>query len=276
MSVDNSEQIEFWNGKAGDVWVEAQARLDRMLEPLSAKALEVANVQNGERVIDIGCGCGTTSIALNQHGGHVWGVDISAPMLAHAKHRAANLENIAFSESDAAVQAYTPDHQLVFSRFGVMFFADPVAAFSNIRTALTADGRLVFVCWQAPRSNPWVSIGGAAVQPFLPKSDVAPDPRAPGPFAFADSAYLTDILTQAGYADIKIEGFEAQLHYANNIEEAMQFQGEVGPVARVLSELQGDLKQAALDAAEKALLEHMTADGLNLGSAVWIVSARAQ
>ena len=154
--------------------------MDAMLEPLSQAALQVANAQADERVIDVGCGCGATSLAMAAAGGQVWGVDLSEMMLQRAKQRAGDLTNVAFSKTDAATQNYTPDHDLIFSRFGVMFFADPIAAFTNLRTALRDQGRIVFVCWQTPRNNPWLSIPGAAVQPFLPPTEETPDPRAPG------------------------------------------------------------------------------------------------
>ena len=269
---DNSDQIEYWNGKAGDTWTRGQERLDAMLTDLSALAIERADPKPGERVIDVGCGCGATSIALAEAGASVWGIDISEPMLARAKERAADLKTVAFAKTDAATQDLTPDHQLIFSRFGVMFFADPVAAFTNLRTGLTEDGRLVFVCWQAPRANPWVSIAGRVIQPFLPASE-APDPRAPGPFAFADEDYLRGILEQAGYANIVLDAINIDLHIGDDLDSAMQSQGEVGPVARALAELSGETKEQALGAVRDAFKTHLTDDGLNLGAAVWIASA---
>jgi SAM-dependent methyltransferase len=269
---DNSEQIEYWNGKAGDTWTRGQERLDAMLTELSALAIQRADPQPGERVIDVGCGCGATSIAIAEAGASVWGIDISEPMLARAKERAAELDNVAFAKTDATTQILTPDHQLIFSRFGVMFFADPVAAFANLRSGLTEDGRLVFVCWQAPRANPWVSIAGRVIQPFLAEGD-APDPRAPGPFAFADEDYLRGILEQAGYGNIELDGINIDMHIGDDLESAMQSQGEVGPVARALAELSGDNKDQALAAVRAAFAPLLTDAGLNLGAAVWLVCA---
>lgn len=272
--MSNAEQINYWNGQAGETWVQAAAQTDRLLDPISQIAIERAAVVAGERVIDVGCGCGTTSLELADAGAQVWGVDVSEPMLALAKKRAGVRDELAFSLGDAAEQAFTPDHQLVFSRFGVMFFDEPAAAFANIRTGLVRGGRLCFVCWQAPRDNPWMSIGGQAVAPFLPKPDSPVDPRAPGPFAFADKGYLRSILQVAGFSQIRIEGITPTLHLADNLDEAMEFQGRVGPVARVLAELEGDAKAQALDAARAALAEQVTEDGINLGAACWLVTAR--
>ncbi len=271
----NEEQIEYWNGKAGETWVTAQERVDAMLAPLSAQAVAAAAVQAGERVVDIGCGCGATSIAFAERGAHVWGVDISAPMLARARERSAGLDNVAFSEGDAATQSYTPDHQLVFSRFGVMFFADPHAAFANIRSALVPGGRLVFMCWQAPRENPWMAVAGRAIQPYLPEPEAPVDPQAPGPFAFARDAYIRDILGAAGFSDVEIVDTRAELHIGDTLDDAMAAQSEIGPAARALAELDGDERDAALAAAREALAPHISDNGINLGAAAWIVSARA-
>jgi len=270
---DNQAQIEFWNGDAGDTWVESQTYLDTLLQPLSDEALRRAAVQPGERVLDVGCGCGSTSLAMHAAGAAVWGVDISAPMLALAKSRASGLTDIAFSQTDAATQQYTADHQLVFSRFGVMFFADPVAAFTQLHSALSDAGRMLFMCWQAPAHNPWISVVARAIQPFMPTPDTPPDPREPGPFAFAEADYVRDILQQAGFQRVQIDGFSSELPMAQNLDEALDMQTRIGPMARVLAELQGQARDDAVAAARAALAEHMTDDGLHLGAAVWMVSA---
>lgn len=274
----NQQQVEYWNGAAGDVWVTAQVQLDSSLAPLSELAIEAANIVEGERVIDVGCGCGSTAIAMAQRGARVWGVDVSAPMIAKAKERASGLSNVAFSETDAATQHYSADHQLIFSRFGVMFFADPVAAFVNLRQGLTDEGRLLFVCWQAATKNDWIMVAGRAVQPFLSVSDASEviDPNAPGPFAFADSDRIHSILNQSGYADIDITSVTPSLTMGQDLDEAMRLQAQIGPVARVIAELQEDKKGEAIAAARMALGEHQSSTGINLGAAAWIVSARKQ
>ncbi len=268
----NQEQVDYWNGQAGETWVRAQARLDAMLKPLSDVALAKAAATAGERVIDVGCGCGATSIALAEGGAAVWGIDISAPMLAHAKARTKQLDHVAFAQADAATQTLTPDHDLIFSRFGVMFFDDPVAAFRNLRTGLKPGGRLVFLCWQSPAANPWVSTGGRAIQPFLPEGEPI-DPKAPGPFAFADPQYLQGILQQAGYKRVDLQAVEMELTLGEDLDAAMAFQGEVGPMARVLAELSGEARDKAISAARQALEPFVTPDGVRLGAATWLVSA---
>ena len=161
----------------GSAWVSVEDYIDRMLEPLSAVAIDAVGAKAGDRIIDVGCGCGTTSLTLAKNGAQVWGIDISTAMIDRAKEKVNDAGNVAFSVSDAAAQNYTADHTVVFSRFGVMFFADPVKAFANIRTALVPGGRLVFLCWQLPAANPWLSIAGMALQPFQP-ADAPPPDRA--------------------------------------------------------------------------------------------------
>jgi SAM-dependent methyltransferase len=270
---DNSDQIEYWNGQAGDTWVRAQERLDAMLEPLSSIVLDKAAACSGERVIDVGCGCGATSLSLAASGAEVWGVDISAPMLARARERAAGLSNVVFSKADAATAQLTADHQLIFSRFGVMFFSDPLLAFKNLHSGLSDDGRMVFMCWQAAQVNPWITIAGRAIQPFLPPAEPV-DPKAPGPFAFADKEYLNTLLVDAGFSHIEINPVSADLHVGDDLVAAMQFQGEVGPLARVLAELSGENKEVALQAVREAFTPLLTESGLNLEGATWLVSAR--
>lgn len=274
-TANNDKQIEFWNGHAGRTWAEAQAALDAMLAPASKALIERAAPREGERVLDVGCGCGDTSLALAAIGAEVRGIDISEPMLARARERTPDSARVVFACADAASQSFTPDHTLVLSRFGVMFFADPYAAFRNLRTALAAEGRLCFACWQEPRLNPWIAIAGQAVQPFLPVPAERPDPRAPGPFAFADPQYLRGILEHGGFRDIAIEASTPTLHVGDDLEAAMTFLQQVGPLSRVLAELDDAAGDAALTAARDALTPHVTERGLDLGAACWIVHARA-
>ncbi len=270
---ENAEMIEYWNGQAGDIWVENQRLMDGLLAPFSGSLMAKAAVQPGERVLDVGCGCGTTSFEMRQLGATVRGVDVSQQMISRANEDARGMGNITFSRADAATQSYTPDHQLVFSRFGVMFFADPTAAFQNLHSALAADGRLVFACWQAPAENPWISIGARAVQPFLEAPETPPDPKAPGPFAFADPDYVEQILSRAGYRQVRVEGYKDALFLGGTMDEVMHLQTRIGPLSRVLGELPEERRNDALRAAEAAFATHITDQGIRLGGAIWLVSA---
>ncbi len=271
---DNSEQVEYWNGSAGETWVRIQDRIDQLLAPMTEVALGKTGLSTGDRAIDIGCGCGTTSLLLAAQGASVWGVDISAPMLRHARERASGQDKIHFSEGDASVQAYTPDHQLVFSRFGVMFFADPVAAFSNIHSALTEDGRLLFLCWQSPANNPWLSVPGAALQEFR-KDEPPEDPQAAGPFAFGDVDYTTGILTSAGFNDIQIEEVNKDLTLGDTLDEAVEFQSKIGPLSGVLGQLNKADQLRATSAVKDALAAYVSERGVVMRGAALLVSARA-
>lgn len=272
MGQANQQQIDYWNDRAGNTWAELQDRLDQLLAPLSAAALTAANVQAGEHVLDVGCGCGDTSIALANRGGLVQGVDVSEPMLERARSRSSEVE---FTSADAASYTGRQPYDLVFSRFGVMFFDDPVAAFRNLHSNTAASGRLSFVCWQPPSKNPWMSVTGRAVAPFLPEPDNPPDPRAPGPFAFAEGDYVTTILENSGFKNIQLQSFESALNVGNDADQAIQLQTRVGPAARVMAELDGETRTQALAAGRKALAEHQGDNGIELGAAVWIVSATA-
>ena len=272
MNTTNQEQIDYWDKRAGPTWVELQERLDALLEPLSAAGLQAADVQSGERVLDVGCGCGDTSIALQGLGADVLGVDVSGPMLEHARKRDSSVQ---YRQADAASTDFGGAFDLVFSRFGVMFFSDPVAAFQNLHGALKSTGRLLFVCWQPPGANPWMSMAGRAIAPFLPAPDGSGNPRAPGPFALADESYVTEILQGAGFRNISITSHTTTLRVADTLAEAVAFQTRIGPAARVMSELAGDQRTAALAAVEDAFRPLDQGDGLHMGSAVWLVNAQA-
>ena len=273
MSMDNLKQIEFWNGDAGAKWVSDQDKMDRMLDPLSDIAIDLAEPKVDERVIDVGCGCGATSVELARRGAKVWGIDVSAPMLSRARDRGADYPGMLFTEADASDHQFSAEHQLIFSRFGVMFFAKPLEAFRNIRTALVPGGRLVFLCWQAANKNEWISRVGQAVKKFLPEPAEVPDPRAPGPFAFAESDYLESILSQSGFTNIEFQSLAVDLKLAATVEEALHFQSNIGPLSAVIAQLEGEAKEEALGAAKHALQEALGEDGIRLGSAVWLVSA---
>ena len=271
----NEEQIKYWNAKAGAVWVAQQEHLDHLLTPLSEAGLAAAKFAAHESALDIGCGCGDTSIALgaSQSSGAVTGVDISEPMLAHAKVRAGAMPNVNFKQADAATAEFDGQYDLLFSRFGVMFFFDPKAAFKNLHKALKPSGRMVFVCWQPPSENPWMSLAGKAVQPFMPPAVIPPNPHAPGPFAFSDPAHVLNILTDAGFANVRIESFNTPLHIADNLDDALYFQTQIGPAANAVATLEGAAKDQALNAVKEMFRPHVTREGLNLEAAVWIVNA---
>src|SRR6201992_3056409 len=177
----NKAQIDYWNGPTGEKWAKYQSVMDRTLADSAEAVLALANAQPGERVLDIGGGTGATSLLLAEAvgpGGAVTGVDVSQPMLGLARERA-QAKNIRFIEADAATHAFQPEFDLIFSRFGVMFFVDPVAAFANIRKGADGEARLAFICWRAVNENEWASLPYSIAKPFLPEQP-AVDPNAPG------------------------------------------------------------------------------------------------
>lgn len=266
----NEQQIAYWRGDAGEQWVENQEYLDALLAPMSEVVIEAAAVQPRDRVLDVGCGCGTTSLLLAQKAAFVTGVDISTPMVARAVERARDVANVEFIEADASQWQAAEPVSCVFSRFGVMFFDDPVAAFSNLRTNLAPQGRLCFVCWRAPQDNPWLSIPGAAAAPFLPE---APLTEGPDPFAFADTDFVTGILTAAGFTAPAFTLVEKTLNLGRGIDDAIAFLTRIGPLSRVVSELEGADQQAALAAVREALADTVTASGVELPASAWLVTA---
>ena len=204
----NADQIAYWNGPGGQRWTDRQQSQDIMLAPVSDILIERAKAEGGERIVDVGCGCGATSFALAQRvgpAGHVLGIDISAPMLAQArKVQPAGLP-VDFVLADATVYPFEPaSFDLLFSRFGVMFFADPALSFANMRRAMRPSGRVSFACWREPRENPWMMTPLQAVYQHVPKMPPV-GPEDPGPFAFASEARVRRILSEAGFSGIQME-----------------------------------------------------------------------
>jgi len=273
--MDNTQQIEFWNGPGGQKWAQLNDSTELMLSYITAALMPFAAAKPGERVLDIGCGCGTTSTALAQSvgaGGAVTGVDISKPMLEVARKRAG--ANMNFVEADASAHAFKPEYDLIFSRFGVMFFADPKAAFANIRTALKPGGRVAFVCWRSPLENAWAARPLAVAMDLLPPQETV-DPTAPGPFAFADRARLTSILTGAGFKDVKLEPLDTVSGMGATADQAAAASLNIGPLSRAAGGLDDGTKAKIHARVREALAEFKTPAGITPPAACWLVSARA-
>lgn len=271
----NADQITYWNAVAGETWAAQQERLDRQIEPLGLEAMAALAPKPGERILDIGCGCGQTSLELAERGASVQGVDISEPMLAVAKRRAAEAgADIAFLAADAQTQAFPQAaFDAAFSRFGVMFFGDPPAAFANIAKALKPGGRLAFVCWRPIAENAWMSAPFAAALPHVPQDALPPppEPNAPGPFAFADPDRVRDILGQAGFTDIEIRPYDRKIG-GNDLETTVGLSLKVGPLGALLRD-RPELTDTVVDAIREGLRPHCSDDGVFLPSATWIVTA---
>jgi len=274
-NASNTEQIDFWNGDAGVMWARRQDRMDALLAPITRGVLQACDVKAGERALDVGCGCGDTTIALAQRGARLTGVDVSRPMLARARERAQSAGlDIDFVLGDAAEARFANAYDALFSRFGVMFFADPTAAFANLHSAMRAKARLCFVCWQVPQANPWIAVPFGAALPMMPPQP-PPDPRAPGPFAFAESAYVGQILRDAGFTDVRIDALNTDLGVGGNLDAAVEMICEVGPLSRSLASLDPDARAPIVASVRNALAPYVKPSGVMLGAACWIVRATA-
>tara|TARA_R110001592_G_scaffold363372_1_gene686132 strand:+ start:254955 stop:255803 length:849 start_codon:yes stop_codon:yes gene_type:complete len=279
--VANEEQIEYWNGDAGKRWAQDDDIMARLLLPVSKALLDHAPIAGSQRALDIGCGGGSQSLMLAQRlsaDARVLGVDISGPLLEVARNKittdgkAAQLD---FLQADAASYAFEPDSfDLLFSRFGVMFFDDPVAAFSNLRRAMTADGQLAFSCWQGMKSNEWTWIPIQTALQHLPPPE-PPVPNAPGPFAFANPARLESILTEAGFTDIRLQPFNTALRIseAATLGQAVQELTRIGPMGRLLQDQTQQTLDKVFPALETALQPYFREGALELDSAIWLVTA---
>jgi len=273
----NAAQIDYWNAVAGQTWVQFQEQLDRQIAPLGHAAQRALSVKAGERVLDVGCGCGQSTLELAATvgaAGSVTGVDISQPMLGVARARPIPPGAVTpiFRETDAqSGDLGKGAFDAVFSRFGVMFFSDPAAAFANIRAALKPGGRLAFVCWRPLKENPWMSAPMAAALPLLPPQP-AMDPLAPGPFAFADADRVKAILDNAGFTAVDIAPFDARIG-GGSIEETVNLTFRVGPLGAALRDQPG-LAGAVGERIREVLKPFDTPGGVLMPAAVWITTAR--
>ena len=279
----NAAQIAYWNSPAAAGWLAEQERFDALFAPLTDAALDRAAPRPGERAVDVGCGCGATVLALARRvgpAGGVLGLDVSAGMVARARERVAEagLGGHARVElADAALHPFAPEADLLFSRFGVMFFADPAAAFANLRRALRPDGRMVFAAWRPLLDNPWflVPVKAARARVALPE-EPPPEPGAPGPFAFDDPARVRGILDAAGWRGVDVSPHDTVLRLAapGNVGEAARGATRVGPLARALAGAGQDTREAAEAAVAEAMRRYDGPEGIALPGTVWLVSAR--
>src|SRR5438874_9063298 len=256
-----------------------QREIDRIVVPFGDAALKVAAPQPGERVIDIGCGCGGTSLDIARivgRAGAVLGIDVSRPMLEVARSRAAlaDCSHLVFREGDASEVGFLADSDLLFSRFGVMFFSEPIQALSHLRGSLRAGGRCVFVCWRAPRDNPWAMVPLSAARAAMGVTPAPADPNAPGPFAFADEERLRTILSDAGFGAIDVQRFDAAISLGATPRAGAESVVQIGPVSRLVREVGAEHLPIILDAVERALVPLAAPDGhVSLNGSTWIVSA---
>ena len=281
MSEVNKNQKDFWSGKGGDIWVERQNAMDTMLNPLGEAALNKLNFNEEENVLDIGCGCGHTTLNIAKRigpSGNVTGLDISEPMLKRAKETAVEMSipNTLFKSVDLQTEDLGDQiYSAAFSRFGVMFFEDSIAAFKNINKSLISGGYLSFVCWQSPAVNPWQSLFIQEVKKFLDLP--SPPPRSPGPFAFMESEYVSSILEESKFQDITIEGHEAEVNMfsGRSLSDSVKDYISINPVVtQMLKESSENQIAEIINSGIKAFSPYYSEKGLIFPSATWLVTAR--
>jgi SAM-dependent methyltransferase len=276
----NADQIAYWNGPGGRHWTDRQAVQDVLLAPISEILIAHARAKAGERIIDVGCGCGATSIALAERvapSGFVLGVDISAPMLTRARQVAPKGLPLEFVLADATIHPFDPQSfDLLVSRFGVMFFAEPAVSFANLRRALRPEGRVAFICWREPKYNPWMMTALQAVYKHVPKLPQL-GPEDPGPFSFAFEERVHRILGEAGFAGITMQPHDLSLDVAigRGLDAAVQGALEIGPASRALQDHPEEVREAARASIREALAPFARGDKVPLAAAIWIVTALA-
>jgi SAM-dependent methyltransferase len=276
----NADQIAYWNGAGGQRWADRQPVQDILLQPIADLLIDRASIRAGERVLDVGCGSGSTTFAFARAvgpSGHVMGIDISAPMLARAREVTPVGAPVEFALADATIHSFAPENfDLLASRFGVMFFADPALSFANMRKAMRRSGRLAFACWREPRQNPFFMTPLQAVYRHVPKMPQV-GPEDPGPFSFASEARVQRVLTAAGFSDVAMEPCDLALDVAvgGGLDAAVRGALEIGPSARALADQPPEVVAAATQSIREALTPFVKGQTVPLDAAIWIVTARA-
>jgi len=274
----NADMLAFWNGQGGHTWVARQAHTDATLTPVTDALLAFAAPRSGERVLDVGCGCGAPTLEFARavgSSGRVAALDISGPMLAEGRRRAdaAGIGNVDWRQDDPATAALDT-FDLVTSAFGVMFFGDPVAAFANLRRAADAGARMALVCWRPLSENPWMEVPMNAVARHLPPRQ-KPAPHAPGMFAFADRARVSEILTAAAWTPPRFEALDVELDIAagRGLEEAVVQSTQIGAINSWLRNQPADVVAAAVASLREALAPYAEGKSVRLPGAMWLIAS---
>jgi len=268
-----------WQEVEGDHWVHEADRYDAMSGAFGEAMLDAADLKSGERVLDVGCGNGATTIEAARRvrpGGVAVGIDLSAPMLGFARQRAAALgaNETEFVQADAQLYAFTPgEFDVGVSRFGVMFFEDPETAFANLGRALRPGGRLVFVAWQGLDRSEWILVPGAAAALHVGMPEgIAPD--APGPYALSDPTRVRRILDAAGFVAVSVDEVIRPMRIGDDVDDAVSFIQSIPVVHDLLASAPADNRSAAVDAAREALRPYAGREGVVMdNNAAWLVTA---
>jgi SAM-dependent methyltransferase len=272
----DDEQARLWNGPAGCAWVEEQEALDRVLQPFEDLIVETVSAGPGGRVLDVGCGTGSTTVAVARllgAKGRCTGIDISDPMIAAARERAER-EGVpaSFIRGDAQVDAFEPgSFDTIISRFGVMFFSDPARAFANLRRAARNGAGMWFICWRSAAENPFMTTAERAAAPLLPNLP-ARRPDAPGQFAFADRSRAPAILEESGWAGIEIRPIDVTCTLPE--KDLVRYVARLGPVGLALQEADDRTRRQVIETVRAAFDPYVDGGAVRFTGACWMVSAR--
>jgi SAM-dependent methyltransferase len=273
----NAQQIAQWNGCAGRGWVEAQESLDRMFEPFEDLLVEAVAARGAQRVLDIGCGTGSTTLAVARRlagRGEAVGIDISGPMIALARARAERASKPPrFICADAQTHAFEPaSFDMIVSRFGTMFFDDPVRAFENLRRAAASGAELKTITWRSPAANGFMTAAERAAAPFFPGMP-ARRPDEPGQFAFANRDRVYAILEKSGWANVEIEPLDVECTLP--LPELITYLSRLGPVGRMVQALDERARTRVIEAVRAAFDPYVHGTEVRFNAACWMVGARA-
>jgi SAM-dependent methyltransferase len=275
----HQDMVAYWNGAGADRWIGESARTEAMLSRVAELLYVRARLHTGEIVLDIGCGLGPTTVELAHRvapAGRAIGLDVSKEMVERARRRSAGVANIEFIVGDAASHRFAaPLADLLFSRFGVMFFGDPIAAFANLRQALKPGGRVLFACWRRLSENPWMLTPLLAAYEHVPRLPPA-EPDEPGPFSFADPERITAILTAAGFTRPSVAAAELTFDVAGGagMDAAVRQTMAIGATSRALQDQPPSVRDAVAASIRKALAPHARDAHVELPGAIWLVESR--
>ncbi len=266
-----------WAGSLGKMWADKAEAHDRLLGPIGDAGLAALGDISGKRILDIGCGAGTTSIEMAKAGAKVVGVDISEDLLAEARARDTD-DLCTFMLCDAATTDFDQPFDLIFSRFGMMFFDDPVSGWAKLRRQLASDGKAVMVCWREAAQNEWASLPLQAVSSVLGEAKTKPSPSGiPGPFAWAEEHVFREIMQQSGWA-IEVAHVDGSLAMnevtaTDPVDDAVQFAMKVGPLGSRVKALKPDVRQAVCDALADAMRGKLRDGVIRFSTAGWLIAA---
>lgn len=274
----NDDPRVYWDQEAGPSWVQCQPMLDRILEPAAGSILEAARLDPGESVLDVGCGSATLSLQAAERvgaDGSVVGVDVSTPLVEHARSRTAHRRTVEIRRADAE-EADLPNVDAIVSRFGVMFFRDTTRAFRNLHASLRPGGRLVFACWAEPKANPWLTWPMGAIRDLLPEDlPLGPpaDADVPGPFRFANQDRVKNALAEAGFSDVSAQAHDQELETRGTHDEILGLIHRIGPLSRLLPALDEPTAALARRRVAERVEELHDGEAIRLGAFWWVIQA---